>query len=79
MYLLAQAELFAAVMKGFPVWDMAGFIGSTVWIIIVGIIFINKKQFSYDYQNHFYNCTVGLCNDCKPSFYVHAFIKAGAT
>jgi hypothetical protein len=45
IYLLAQAELFATVIKGFPVWDMAGFIGSTlwlVWLIIVGAIFIKK-------------------------------------
>lgn len=47
IYLLAQAELFATVIKGFPVWDMAGFIGSTlwlVWLIIVGVIFIKKRN-----------------------------------
>jgi hypothetical protein len=46
-YLLAQAELFATVLKGFPVWDRAGFIGSTlwlVWLIIVGVIFIRKRN-----------------------------------
>ena len=40
IYLLAQAELFATVIPGFPVWDMAGFIGSTlwlIWLIIIGI------------------------------------------
>lgn len=40
IYLLAQAELFATVMPGFPVWDMAGFIGSTlwlVWLVAIGI------------------------------------------
>jgi hypothetical protein len=40
IYLLAQAELFATVIPGFPVWDMAGFIGSTLWLIwllIIGI------------------------------------------
>ncbi|OYU82860.1 MAG: hypothetical protein CFE24_13900 [Flavobacterium sp. BFFFF2] len=45
IYLLAQAELFATVLKGFPVWDMAGFIGSTlwlVWLIIVGVVFIKN-------------------------------------
>lgn len=45
IYLLAQAELFATVIKGFPIWDMAGFIGSTlwlVWLIIVGVVFIKK-------------------------------------
>jgi Domain of unknown function (DUF4386) len=33
IYLLAQAELFATVIPGFPVWSMAGFIGSTLWLI----------------------------------------------
>lgn len=33
IYLLAQADLFATVMPGFPVWDMAGFIGSTLWLV----------------------------------------------
>lgn len=47
IYLLGQAELFATVIPGFPVWDMAGFIGSTLWLIwmvIAGILFIRKKQ-----------------------------------
>jgi len=47
IYLMAQAELFATVIKGFPVWDMAGFIGSTgwlVWLIIVGVMFIKKRN-----------------------------------
>ncbi|HEX5112950.1 MAG TPA: DUF4386 domain-containing protein [Saprospiraceae bacterium] len=46
IYLMAQAELFATVMPGFPVWDMAGFIGSTlwlVWLILIGIFFIRKS------------------------------------
>lgn len=46
IYLLAQAELFATVIKGFPVWDMAGFIGSTlwlVWLVIVGVK-LSKKS-----------------------------------
>jgi Domain of unknown function (DUF4386) len=43
IYLLAQAELFATVIPGFPVWNMAGFIGSTLWLlwlIIIGIKFL---------------------------------------
>jgi len=47
IYLAAQAELFATVMPGFPVWDMAGFIGSTmwlVWLIIIGVKFIPKQK-----------------------------------
>lgn len=46
IYLVAQAELFATVIPGFPVWDMAGFIGSTlwlIWLIIVGIKFLKTK------------------------------------
>ncbi|MGC4102061.1 DUF4386 domain-containing protein [Ferruginibacter sp.] len=46
IYLLAQAELFATVMPGFPVWNMAGFIGSTlwlVWLVATGILLIRKK------------------------------------
>jgi hypothetical protein len=49
IYLLAQAELFATVIKTFPVWDMAGFIGSTLWLVwlaIVGVMFIkNRNQY----------------------------------
>jgi hypothetical protein len=47
IYLLAQAELFATVIPGFPVWNMAGFIGSTIWLIwplILGIQFIAAKS-----------------------------------
>jgi len=47
IYLLAQAELFATVMPGFPVWGMAGFIGSTlwlIWLIIVGIRFLISRS-----------------------------------
>ena len=46
IYLLAQAELFATVIPSFPVWGMAGFIGSTlwlVWLIIVGVKFLKSK------------------------------------
>ncbi len=47
IYFLAQAELFATVIPGFPAWDMAGFIGSTlwlVWLLIVGISFLRMKN-----------------------------------
>lgn len=43
VYALAQADLIATVIPTFPVVDMAGFIGSTgwlVWLILVGIKFI---------------------------------------
>lgn len=44
IYLMAQAELFATVMPGFPVWEPAGFLGSTlwlVWLIIIGVKFFS--------------------------------------
>ena len=47
IYLVAQAELFATIIPGFPVWDMAGFIGSTlwlIWLIIVGIKFLKIEN-----------------------------------
>ncbi len=45
IYLAAQAELFATVIPGFPVWDMAAFVGSTLWLlwlIAVGVCFVRK-------------------------------------
>ena len=47
IYLLGQAELFATVMSSFPVWDLAGFIGSTLWLlwlVIVGIYHLRSKD-----------------------------------
>lgn len=41
IYFVAQAELFSTVMPSFPVWDLAGFIGSTlwlIWLVIVGVV-----------------------------------------
>jgi hypothetical protein len=46
IYFFAQAELFATVIPGFPVWYMSGFIGSTLWLLwlaITGIMFIRLK------------------------------------
>lgn len=46
VYLFAQAELLQTVIPSFPVWDMAGFIGSTlwlIWLIILGIQFLRIK------------------------------------
>jgi len=47
IYILAQAELFATVMPGFPVWEPAGFLGSTlwlIWLVIIGIYFIKTAK-----------------------------------
>jgi Domain of unknown function (DUF4386) len=49
IYLLAQAELFATVMPSFPVWDLAGFIGSTlwlIWLVILSVFFLRSKKLS---------------------------------
>lgn len=46
IYLFAQTELFATVMPEFFVVDIAGFLGSTLWIIwliVVGVKMLNKK------------------------------------
>lgn len=46
IYLLAQAELFATVIPNFPVWTLAGLIGSTmwlIWMIIIGIRFLQLE------------------------------------
>jgi hypothetical protein len=43
IYLIAQAELFATVIPNFPVWDLAGLIGSTlwlIWMILIGVKFL---------------------------------------
>jgi hypothetical protein len=43
IYLLAQLELFHTVLPGVPVLDLAGFVGSTlwlVWLIVVGVKFL---------------------------------------
>jgi len=42
IYLLAQMELFQTVMPNVPVVALAGFIGSTlwlIWLILVGVKF----------------------------------------
>jgi len=47
IYLTAQAELFATVIPHFPVWSMAGFLGSTlwlIWLIMTGIQFLKKGR-----------------------------------
>ena len=46
IYFMAQAELFATIIPGFPVWTMAGFAGSTlwlVWLVIIGIYFLRTE------------------------------------
>jgi hypothetical protein len=45
IYFLAQAELLATVIPGFPVIDLAGFIGSTLWLLwlmLAGVYFLKR-------------------------------------
>jgi Domain of unknown function (DUF4386) len=47
IYLLGQGELFATVIPSFPTWDLAGFLGSTlwlIWLVIVGVFFIKRNK-----------------------------------
>jgi hypothetical protein len=46
IYLLAQSELLATVIPGFPVFGAAGFLGSTLWLlwlILTGIYFTRTR------------------------------------
>ena len=46
IYLFAQAELFATVIPDFPVWRLAGFLGSTLWLtwlLAIGIQLLKKE------------------------------------
>lgn len=46
IYLIAQAELFATVLPGFPVWPVAGLLGSTgwlLWMILLGVLLMRNK------------------------------------
>ena len=47
IYFLAQAELLATIIPGFPAIDWAGFVGSTLWlfwIILVGVKFVKAGK-----------------------------------
>jgi hypothetical protein len=46
IYFLAQAELLATVIPGFPVMDWAGLIGSSLWLLwlmLVGVYFLQTN------------------------------------
>lgn len=46
IYFLAQAELIATVIDGFPVWNVAGFLGSTLWLIWLILVGISLVKYS---------------------------------
>lgn len=51
VYVLAQGELLATALPGFPVWDSAGLIGSLMWLVwmaVLGIILLRMKNETYE-------------------------------
>lgn len=52
IYLFAQAELFATVLPAFPVWDLAGFIGSTLWLIWLMLIGYRISKINFNKLNN---------------------------
>ena len=48
IYLLAQTELFATVMPNIPVIGLAGFVGSTLWIVWLLIVGVKIRKLNID-------------------------------
>jgi hypothetical protein len=72
IYLLSQAELLATVIPDLLVWDLAGFIGSTlwlIWLIIIGIKFLRTR----------WNKTVVLLHDKTQFLHHHWWTGGGKT
>jgi hypothetical protein len=47
IYLLNQGDILATAVPGFPVWDLAGLLGSTswgLWIAVLGISILIKRS-----------------------------------
>jgi hypothetical protein len=47
VYAMAQGELLATVIPGVPVWDMAGLVGSLLWLgwlIALGIVLLRQTR-----------------------------------
>ena len=45
VYLLNQGDILATAVPGFPVWDLAGLLGSTgwgLWIAVLGVILLRR-------------------------------------
>ena len=45
LYLLNQGDILATAVPGFPVWDLAGLIGSTawaLWVIALGVTLLRR-------------------------------------
>ena len=51
VYALAQGELLATAIPGFPVWDAAGLVGSLIWLawmLALGILLLRMKKEIYE-------------------------------
>lgn len=44
IYLLAQGELFTTVIPNFPQWGVAGFLGSTLWLLWLILIGVKLRK-----------------------------------
>jgi hypothetical protein len=45
MYLVNQGDILATAMPGFPVWDLGGLVGSTlwaVWLLALGVLLLRR-------------------------------------
>jgi hypothetical protein len=46
VYLLNQGDILATAVPGFPVWDLAGFLGSTgwgLWVAALGVVLFRRS------------------------------------
>jgi hypothetical protein len=51
IYLLNQGDILATAVPGFPVWDLAGLIGSTgwgLWVAALGVVVLRRPVLSGD-------------------------------
>lgn len=50
IYGLAQGDLFATVIPGFPSWELAGLIGSTLWLAWLLVVGLRFRQLADDHD-----------------------------
>jgi hypothetical protein len=49
IYLLNQGDILATAVPGFPVWDLAGLLGSTgwgLWVAALGVVILRRPVLS---------------------------------
>jgi hypothetical protein len=47
IYLLNQGDVLATAVPGFPVWDLAGLLGSTgwgLWVAALGVVLLRVRR-----------------------------------